>query len=206
MFTPALAANFIRSKMPGGGLSLICALPRILFAKEVHLLPSKSYSCTMEGETHFQELVRWAEERLREQIATVDCIRNDIGLAPSDEQILEHVDRLETTRAASEMVARAFENHQKPLLEHDLGVAFQKGLAPGGKPHPRRDSYVALLDVFLEACRFDRDQFDALSLHAAGYVEMGSPMPYEIRRFIAAYLKGDLKRPSVKGAPRKGDR
>ena len=158
----------------------------------------------MEGETHFQELVRWAEERLREQIAAVDYIRDDIGLAPSDEQILDHLDCLETARAASDLVAKAFENHQKPLFEHDLGVAFQKGLAPDEKLHPIRDPYIALLHVFLEASRFDRDQFDAISLHAAGYVEMGSPMPYEIRRFIAAYLKGDLKRPRVKGAPRKG--
>ena len=159
----------------------------------------------MEGETHFQELVRWAEERLREQIATVDFIRNDIGLTPSDEQIFEHLTRLETARAASNVGTQSFDKQQKPLFLHDLEDAFRKGLSPDGKLHSSRAPYIALLDDSLKKCRSDTGWFDAISLHAAEYVATGTPMPTEIRRFIVARLKGDLKRPRVKGAPRKGD-
>ncbi|WBU54433.1 flavodoxin [Paracoccus sp. SCSIO 75233] len=35
-------------------------------------------------------------------------------------------------------------------------------------------------------------------------LRIAKPMPFDIRRFISAYLKGEMTRPSERGAPRKG--
>ncbi|TCP58430.1 hypothetical protein EV663_12712 [Rhodovulum bhavnagarense] len=156
----------------------------------------------MVDDDRFEKLVRRAEEQLREQFAVYDEIRNGLGFAARDEQVAQHITELQAARAASRVAAKGFAHQQMPLVEFGLLVAFNNGLSPEAEQTPSKDPYIALLRDFLEQAPSDATVFDALSLHASEYVSDGIAMPNEIRRFIAARLRGHLKRPSEKGAPR----
>lgn len=156
----------------------------------------------MRYDDRFQDLVRWAEEQLREQFAVYDDIRNGVAFSARDEQVAQHIMELEVARAASTLAAKGFAHQQMPLVEFDFLVAFSDGLSPEDEQPPSKDPYIALLRDFLEQAQTDTTVFDALSLHASEYVSDGAAMPIEIRQFIAARLRGHLKRPAEKGAPR----
>lgn len=151
----------------------------------------------------YQELLRFAEETLRDQLEAADHIQNEIGWTPADEQLLEHASRLEAAFDDSVLAVAGFADQQVPLSRYEIDLAWRRGMAVNDTPPPAPEPYIGLLREYLDHASTDASIFDALSLHANQYIADARPMPVEIRRFISACLKGEMTRPSKRGAPRK---
>ena len=152
----------------------------------------------------FEGMVRWAEEQLQSQVDKYREVRNELGLSAADERILEHISHLEEARAASDTTPDRGKGDQTTLLQFELEAAFRSGLLPDGSTLPNTTPYSSLLRNLLEQSQTNADAFDALSIHAANYVENGGNIPLEVRQFIVRHLRGDLQRPKAVGAPPQG--
>lgn len=142
--------------------------------------------------------VAWTREQLADLLETLRKIEDTASRSDLDVlEIAEHLNDL----ASSDDSWRGQAEQLGDLTQESLRRAFSAGLAGSTEAPFDHAPYIQLLKDIFKQSETSAKHFDALSLHAANFIDRGEPLAYELRLFVCKILRNDLKRPSQRGAP-----
>jgi len=143
--------------------------------------------------------VAWTREQLDEIFVELKRIEATISL--SDIDVLALVEQLNAL-AGSDGSWGADAARTGALMDEELRRAWRAGLAPDDHVPAGRSPYLRHLTHMVQLAGRNVECFDALRLHAAGFVDRGDAMPFELRLFVARVLRDDMLRPVRRGSPK----
>jgi len=151
------------------------------------------------NKTGHDKAVAWAREELAEIF--VQLKRIEASTSQSGIDVFALVEQLNSlAHSDGSWVAEAA--RMGDLAEEELRRAWRAGIAPDDHASLGRTPYLKYLTYMVKLAVRNVECFDALRRHAAGFVDRGDVMPFELRSFLTKILRDDVLRPVRRGSPK----